>query len=84
MHCKYCHQVHVANYKCNAQYVANTQEVMANTVNTVANGTYRYRDADKRRAYMRDYMRRKRVPSKETLLDLQKNGIAANGGSEAS
>lgn len=39
--------------------VANSDENMANSV---AN-TYRYRDPEKRRAYMREYMRRRRANS---------------------
>jgi hypothetical protein len=43
--------------------VANTVNTMANTVvNSVANkSTYKYRDAEKRRAYQRDLMRKKRA-----------------------
>jgi hypothetical protein len=43
--------------------MANTQDVVANTASGMANvtpGTYKYRDAEKRRAYMREYMRGKR------------------------
>ena len=38
--------------------VANS---VANTADDVANKSYRYRDAVARRAYMREYMRRKRA-----------------------
>jgi hypothetical protein len=40
--------------------VANTVAVTDDVANTVANATstYRYRDVERRRAYMRDYMRR--------------------------
>ena len=55
--------------------VANKAETMANTekshteiiedsasVSHIATGgTYRYRDAEKRRAYMREYMRNRRI-----------------------
>ena len=40
--------------------VANKPADMANNPEHVAN-TYKYRDADKRRAYMREYMRKRRT-----------------------
>lgn len=40
--------------------MANAAPDMANRENGVAN-TYRYRDVEKRRAYMREYMRRRRA-----------------------
>jgi hypothetical protein len=43
-----------------ANTMANTVSVMANKTTDMANGTYRYRDAEKRRAYMREYMRKRR------------------------
>jgi hypothetical protein len=57
--------------KCVSQLVSQTtSNTMANTAtNNVANAsnesntsnTYKYRDAEKRRAYQREYMRRKRL-----------------------
>jgi hypothetical protein len=41
--------------------MANTQPVMANAQDS----TYRYRDAEKRKAYMREYMKKKRAAEKE-------------------
>lgn len=40
--------------------MANAPPDMANEAEPVANSTYRYRDVEKRRTYMRDYMRRRR------------------------
>jgi hypothetical protein len=40
--------------------MANTDSIVANKPNNMANGTYRYRDREVRRKYMRDYMKRKR------------------------
>ena len=43
--------------------VANTPKTVANTVLDVANKdgeTYRYRDQDKRKLYMKEYMRKRR------------------------
>jgi hypothetical protein len=56
--------------------VANTAPVVVDVANAVANkaSTYRYRDAGKRRAYMRELMRAKRSrkaekrPSHETAI----------------
>ena len=50
-----------------ANKVANSIEIMANKKSDVANisSTYRYRDADKRRSYQRDYMRKRRAKLKK-------------------
>ena len=41
--------------------MANTENHMANRKNRMANrSAYKYRNAEKRRLYMRDYMRKKR------------------------
>jgi hypothetical protein len=58
--CPYCNQAHAVSYKCNAHYLANNAVNMANSSSTMANGTYQYRNKEKRRAYMRDYMRKRR------------------------
>ena len=50
---KWMHQECVANSD-----VANT--TVANNVANASNKTYRYRDAEKRRAYQREYMRKRR------------------------
>lgn len=48
---------------CNASGLRYADPDMANTASTdVANKTYRYRDPEKRRAYQREYMRKRRVP----------------------
>ena len=57
----------MANKKSDvANKVANSIEIMANKKSDVANisSTYRYRDADKRRSYQRDYMRERRAKLK--------------------
>jgi hypothetical protein len=43
--------------------VANATQAAADVANAMANRTrtYRYRDVEKRRAYMREFMRRKRA-----------------------
>ena len=43
-----------------ANELANRSPLANKVANTLANATYRFRDPDKRRAYMRDYMRAKR------------------------
>jgi hypothetical protein len=40
--------------------MANTDTDMANEPVNMANGTYKYRNAEKRRAYMRGYMKKRR------------------------
>jgi hypothetical protein len=85
-HCPHCNEVHVANYKCNAQYMANNTSHMANSMANNRSGvdvtgpasggageqkplaTYRYRDPEKRQAYMREYMRKKRETAKRTII----------------
>lgn len=60
--CPYCGKLHAPLYICDERKRAMANSVVANR--TMANGdvanTYRYRDAERRRAYMREYMRRRR------------------------
>jgi hypothetical protein len=45
----------------NGPVVSHIQpETMANVVHVMANETYRYRDPEKRRAYMKSYMAKRR------------------------
>jgi hypothetical protein len=46
--------------------MANAVPDMANKPMNMANGTYKYRNAEKRRAYMRGYMKKKRLGAPST------------------
>ena len=59
----YCgtHQRKFVGVQCPWCASANTAPVSQSDVTNAERATYRYRDADKWRAYMRDFMRRKRA-----------------------
>ena len=69
--CSYCGQMHAPLYICDemrkaraldkpmAKTVDTMAKDMAKTVTPMAKTTYRYRDPEKRRAYMRELMRRR-------------------------
>ena len=75
MGCSYCGNDHHERYVCNAKYMANGNGVVANANKPMANetlrsetvaevraaSTYRYRDAEKRKAYQRELMRKRRA-----------------------
>lgn len=44
-----------------ANSMANTSDMANSASNNVANKTYQYRDAEMRREYQREYMRKKRA-----------------------
>lgn len=59
LRCRACRLEHSPLERC--EVVANRNMANADMANRNVANTYRYRDAEKRRAYMKDYMRKRRV-----------------------
>ncbi len=58
MICRACRCEHSPLERC--EVVANRNMANADMANRSMANTYRYRDAEKRKAYMKEYMRKKR------------------------
>lgn len=69
--CRKCGKFHLYNTPCpmanTEDHMANIPDMANNTAESMANtspdmaNTYQYRNAEKRREYMRNYMRRRRT-----------------------
>ena len=63
--CVDCGEVYPAGQEHECDHVtdglSSTPKTVEGVIEIAARGTYKYRDPDKWRAYMREYMRRRRV-----------------------
>jgi hypothetical protein len=57
--CPYCGEMHSPLYRCDAAMAKKPVAKTEMAKKPMAKTTYRYRDPDKRRAYMRELMRKR-------------------------